>query len=331
MSSPSFFLRRVNMVKFMNHLVICIQFLLKFSSFFFLNRLSNYFLMFSFLFYLHLSVIISLLLRRKVFFKSHSRLLCCPILLLFEFLHCLFSQWSVLFSCEETWRHLSSFLKIFLSSMLIIFLLLFLILSSAAFFHSNKWISKITLKNHSLSLFERFSFFFFKLLLFLCWLLKLWLENISIVISFFMNSMFLLFSQSLKLSLSSTHFFVNQWIHFVINFSFRHFLIISTFVWSKSLAKSMRCLRSNWNLVVSMSKSLGFISICVSQISSIHWLGSRSRSCFWRDVGSLRSRWRLVSDITPAHDGCNSWACNSVWRSSVGNSYGLINSLPLIN
>ena len=144
--------------------MICLKLFLQFSLSILFHLSSYSFQMSSLLLYLHLSFIKSLLFSLKKFIEGLLCLLLCPVLLLLELIKRFFSKCSVLFSSQESWRHLSSLLYFFLLSMLIIFLLLFLKLSSLLSFLSDDLISRIAFESQTFCSIECFSLFLIKLL-----------------------------------------------------------------------------------------------------------------------------------------------------------------------
>ena len=153
------------------------------------------------LFNLHLSLIKSLLLSLKKFIKRLLSLLLSPVLLLLELIQCLFSQCSVLFCRQESWRHLSSLLYLFTLSMLIIFLLLFLELCSLLSLSGNDLVSGIAFKGESFSFVESLSLLFRILLSLLGWLMQLGSKRIIIKLLFFKVSLLGFLSDCLNFSI----------------------------------------------------------------------------------------------------------------------------------
>jgi len=89
----------------------------------------------------------------------------------------------------------------------------------------------------------------------------------------------------------------------------------------KALGKSVRSDWSDRDFIVIMIKCLRFVSVRVSVISSINWLGSLS----WgrRNKSGCRLSLCFGGDVSASHNSWYSWASDSVWRSSISNSYGL--------
>ena len=86
---------------------------------------------------------------------------------------------------------------------------------------------------------------------------------------------------------------------------------------SESLTKSLGGDRPDWHLVISMTKSLGFVRVCVSRVSSIKRLRLRNLSSSWGLISSLRSCGSLSGDESSSKDSADSGTGDGVRWSSV--------------